>query len=59
MVCEREVKIMIKEVKILKGYLTIVVKVLSLHVGGRGEQRTSYLTRHHIISTYVMTRIMW
>jgi hypothetical protein len=59
MVCEREVKIMVKEVKILKGYLTIVVKVSSLHVGGRGEEQASYLTRWHIISTYVMTRIMW
>jgi hypothetical protein len=38
MVCEKEVKIMVKEVKILKEYLTIVVKVLSFHVGGRGEE---------------------
>jgi len=37
MVCEKEVKIMVKEVKILKGYLK-VVKVLSFHVGGRGEE---------------------
>jgi hypothetical protein len=38
MVIEKEVKIMVKEVKILKGYLTIVVKVLSFHVGGKGEE---------------------
>jgi hypothetical protein len=38
MVCEKKVKIMVKEVKILKGYLTILVKVLHFHVGGRGEE---------------------
>jgi hypothetical protein len=50
---------MVKEVKTLKGYLTIVVKVLSFHVGGRGEEWASYFTIWHIISTYVITRIMW
>ncbi len=59
MVCEKEVKIKVKEAKILKGYLTIVVKVLSFHVGGRGEEWASYFTMWHIISTYVMTRIIW